>query len=123
MNRRLAADPLQRPGAALSTAGQRFAEELRRQLLAPRRVKGVELVNAEHAAQVAAGQIEQMAWIENVLFPALHPISKYARYVTGVTAAVPSRPVDPAAMLAPHAPRVLPLRPCRLLLDKPYRHP
>jgi hypothetical protein len=104
VDRRLAADPLDVACAALASPGDGALEPITAELAADGRVEGAAAGDAEGAAQVAAGEIEQVRGHEFQFFAVLDAMAEDARRDAGFARADCARAaIDAAAVLAERA--------------------
>lgn len=101
MNRRFAADPLDIPSPACPAPGDRLPEKIGDERLSASRIEGVGFGDAERAAQVAPGEIEQVRRHQLAFFAVFDAVAKDTRrgWRLAVTK-LPGGAVYPTAMFA-----------------------
>ena len=108
MDGRLTAHPLQGAGTLPQPVGDGGVEELARQGLPATRVEGIQLIDAEDAAQIAAGQVEQVRRHQLGLVAEFDAMAKDTGQVAGLArTAMRLAPINTAAMFAEVAPGVV----------------
>jgi hypothetical protein len=73
-----------------------------------RRIERVKLIDTENAPQIASGKVKKMARIEKRLFSALHSMAKKPRRGRSAALSQLVKTIHSAAMLAEHAPLIMP---------------